>query len=57
MRKELVAKMKKNYFSMNVGEATNSNGNKIINVLARVYDDEKQKNHNCNHSLRSTNTR
>ncbi|GBN44651.1 hypothetical protein AVEN_47709-1 [Araneus ventricosus] len=43
MREELVAKLNKNYFSMNVDEATNNNGDKIINVLVRVYDDEKEK--------------
>ncbi|GBM79522.1 Coiled-coil and C2 domain-containing protein 1-like [Araneus ventricosus] len=43
MREELVAKLNKNYFSMNVDEATNNNGDKIINVLFRVYDDEKEK--------------
>ncbi|GBO23590.1 hypothetical protein AVEN_195708-1 [Araneus ventricosus] len=43
MREELVAKLNKNYFSMNVDEATNNNGDKIINVLVRVYDDEKVK--------------
>ncbi|GBM22812.1 Protein ENL [Araneus ventricosus] len=47
MREELVAKLYKNYFSMNVDEATNNSGDKIINVLVRVYDDEKEKNHNC----------
>ncbi|GBO05071.1 hypothetical protein AVEN_37202-1 [Araneus ventricosus] len=47
MREELVAKLNKNYFSINVDEATNNNGDKIINVLVRVYDDEKKKNHNC----------
>ncbi|GBN85450.1 hypothetical protein AVEN_67196-1 [Araneus ventricosus] len=43
MREELVAKLNKNYFSMNVDEATNNNGDKIIHVLVRVYDDEKEK--------------
>ncbi|GBN21498.1 Nuclear transcription factor Y subunit gamma [Araneus ventricosus] len=43
MREELVTKLNKNYFSMNVDEATNINGDKIINVLVRVYDDEKEK--------------
>ncbi|GBM99555.1 hypothetical protein AVEN_93117-1 [Araneus ventricosus] len=43
MREELVAKLNKNYFSLNVDEATNSNGDKVINVLVRVYDDEKKK--------------
>ncbi|GBM00212.1 hypothetical protein AVEN_32573-1 [Araneus ventricosus] len=42
-REELVAKLNKNYFSMNVDEATNNNGDKVINVLVRVYDDEKEK--------------
>ncbi|GBM63510.1 hypothetical protein AVEN_73790-1 [Araneus ventricosus] len=43
MREELVAKLNKNYFPMNVDEAINNNGYKIINVLDRVYDDEKEK--------------
>ncbi|GBM80937.1 hypothetical protein AVEN_243228-1 [Araneus ventricosus] len=43
MREELVAKLNKNYFSMNVDEATNNKGDKIINVLVRVHDDEKEK--------------
>ncbi|GBM42381.1 hypothetical protein AVEN_130264-1 [Araneus ventricosus] len=43
MREELVAKLNKNYFSLNVDEATNNNGDKIINVLVRVYDDENEK--------------
>ncbi|GBO46654.1 hypothetical protein AVEN_61217-1 [Araneus ventricosus] len=42
MREELVAKLNKNNFSLNVDEATNNNG-KVINVLVRVYDDEKGK--------------
>ncbi|GBM00127.1 hypothetical protein AVEN_176375-1 [Araneus ventricosus] len=36
MREKLVAKLNKNYFSMNLDEATNNNGDKIINVLVSL---------------------
>ena len=43
MREELNSKLIENCFFMNFYEAISNNGDKIIHVLVRLYDDEQGK--------------
>jgi hypothetical protein len=41
LKEELVSKLKGNFFSLNIDEATNNAMNKIINVFVRFFDDDQ----------------
>ena len=50
-KEEMKSKLKNQFFSLNIDEATNNNNDKILNVIVQYYDTEEAKI--CIHHLGS----